>query len=226
MTNRSILPRAATACLLTALAVTWPRSSNAAPPAPPNSQTWTFDSLDDIGGHKPAVYGEPRVIDTPLGKAVEFDGVDDALFFDVHPLAGAATFTWEAIFRPDGGAEEQRWFHLSETPAPGADTENRMLFEIRVVEGQWCLDTYVQTGDARKALLDRRNLHPLGAWHHVAANSAATSTENRTEGPRSSWARKGQDALQWACASTRFSISKGRSARHALPRGRLRRMSS
>jgi hypothetical protein len=169
MTNRSILPRAATACLLTALAVTWPRSSNAAPPAPPNSQTWTFDSLDDIGGHKPAVYGEPRVIDTPLGKAVEFDGVDDALFFDVHPLAGAATFTWEAIFRPDGGAEEQRWFHLSETPAPGADTENRMLFEIRVVEGQWCLDTYVQTGDARKALLDRRNLHPLGAWHHVAA---------------------------------------------------------
>ena len=169
MDSRTFLCGAGTACLLAVAVFVWPGSGDAAPPASPESLTWTFDRLDDIGGHKPAVYGEPRVIDTPLGKAIEFDGVDDALFFDVHPLAGAETFTWEAVFRPDGGEEEQRWFHLSQTPAPGADTENRMLFEIRVVDDQWCLDTYVQTGDARKALIDRRNLHPLGAWHHVAA---------------------------------------------------------
>lgn len=83
--------------------------------------------------------GDPRVIDTALGKAVEFNGVDDALFFDVHPLANAETFTWETVFRPDGGAVEQRWFHLNENPATGADTENRMLFEIRVIDGQWWL---------------------------------------------------------------------------------------
>jgi hypothetical protein len=146
-----------------------PDRTSAAPPDPPASETWTFDRLDQIGGHKITVLGDPRVIDAPVGKAVEFDGVDDALFFDVHPLAGAATFTWEAVFRPDGGQAEQRWFHLNESPARGVDTENRMLFEIRVIDGQWCLDAYIQTGAVHKALLNRKNLHPLGAWYHVAA---------------------------------------------------------
>ena len=145
------------------------RCGDSTSPADSEHQTWTFDRLDEIGGHRPTVLGDPRVIDTALGKAIEFDGADDALFFDVHPLANAETFTWEAVFRPDGGAVEQRWFHLSENPATGADPENRMLFEIRVIDDQWCLDAYVQSGDARKALLDRSHLHPLGDWYHVAA---------------------------------------------------------
>jgi hypothetical protein len=140
-----------------------------AAPDPPASQTWTFDRLDQIGGYKTTILGDPKVIDTPVGKAVEFDGVDDALFLDVHPLAGAKTFTWEAIFRPDGGEVEQRWFHLNENPASGADSENRMLFEIRAIGGQWCLDAFIRTGNAGKALLDRKRLQPLGEWYHVAA---------------------------------------------------------
>lgn len=108
--------------------------------------------------------GDPRLVDTPVGKAMEFDGVDDALFVDVHPLAGAETFTWEAIFRPDGGQPEQRWFHLQES-----GTENRMLLEIRVIDGRWCLDSYNHSGDAQKALINRNSLHPLGAWYHVAS---------------------------------------------------------
>ena len=127
-----------------------------------DSETWTFDRLDSIGGHRTTVLGQPRVIDTPLGKAIEFDGVDDALFLDIHPLAGAKTYTWEAVFRPDGGPAEQRWFHLNENPATGVETENRMLFEIRVIDGQWCLDAFVQTGPGRQALMDRSHLHPLG----------------------------------------------------------------
>jgi len=125
---------------------------------------WTFDRLDRIGGHPTTVLGDPRVVDTLVGKAIEFDGVDDAIFVDVHPLAGAETFTWEAIFRPDGGRAEQRWFHLQE-----AGTDNRMLFEIRVIDGRWCLDSYVHSGDAQKALMNRDRLHALGAWYHVAA---------------------------------------------------------
>jgi len=132
-------------------------------------QTWTFDNLENIGGHRTTVLGRPRVIDTPLGRAVEFDGVSDGLMVDVHPLAGAATFTWEAIFRPDGGNAEQRWFHLEETPPVGAAESNRMLFEIRVIDGRWCLDAFIKTGAASKALLDRTRLYSLGAWHHVAA---------------------------------------------------------
>jgi len=131
---------------------------------------WTFDRLENIGGHKTSVLGQPKIIDSPIGKAVEFDGVDDALFIDNHPLAGAKTFTWEAIFRPDGGEREQRWFHLSElNPQTGADTDNRMLFEIRVVGDQWFLDSFIQSGTENKALMNRQALHPLGAWYHVAS---------------------------------------------------------
>src|SRR5436190_23127052 len=64
----------------------------------PSQEVWTFDRIDRIAGHATTVLGHPRVIDTPLGKAVEFNGVDDGLQLDVHPLAGAETFTFEAIF--------------------------------------------------------------------------------------------------------------------------------
>jgi hypothetical protein len=104
-------------------------------------EVWTFDRLDAIGGHPTTVLGSPRLIDTPLGKAVEFNGVDSALVVDVHPLAGAATYTWEAIFRPDGGEQAQRWLHLQET-----GTENRMLFELRIVDNQWYFDSFVYSG--------------------------------------------------------------------------------
>ena len=132
-------------------------------------EVWVFDRLDKIGGHNVSVLGHPRIIDTPAGKAMEFNGVDDGLLIDVHPLAGAETFTWEAIFRPDGGNAEQRWFHLEENPATGSDTDNRMLFEIRVIDSQWCLDAFNKSGSVQKALLNRQHLHPLGAWYHVAA---------------------------------------------------------
>jgi hypothetical protein len=136
---------------------------------PVGQETWIFDDVNSIGGHPTAVIGHPRVIDSPVGKAIEFNGVDDGIQLDVHPLAGATTFTWEAIFRPDGGNPEQRWFHLEQNPATGSDANNRMLFEIRVIDGQWCLDAFNKSGPVQKALLDRKNLHPLDAWYHVAA---------------------------------------------------------
>ena len=133
--------------------------------AAPPRQTWHFDRIVKIGGHATTVLGHPRVIDTPKGKAVEFNGVDDALFLDVHPLAGAETWTWEVIFRPDaGGAPEQRFFHLAED-----GTDNRMLFEIRLTGNLWCLDSFAKSGEASKALMDRAKLHPAGAWYHAAA---------------------------------------------------------
>jgi len=131
----------------------------------PTGEVWRFDRLDRIGGHPVTVLGHPRVIDTPAGKAVEFNGIDDALLVDVHPLAGAQTFTWEVIFRPDpGGAAEQRFFHLQER-----GTENRLLLEIRVIGSQWCFDSFALSGAGRQTLLNREKLHPLGVWHHVAA---------------------------------------------------------
>lgn len=141
----------------------------ARPPA--DSVTWRFDRTDQVGGYPTTLLGHPRTIETPAGKATEFNGVDDAIFLDVHPLAGAEKFTWEVIFRPDlGGAPEQRFFHLQERdPKTGADTNTRMLFEIRVIGDQWALDSFALTGTESLALLDRAKLHSLGAWHAVAA---------------------------------------------------------
>jgi hypothetical protein len=142
------------------------------PAAPPeDSVTWRFDRIDQIGGYPTTVLGHPRVIQTPAGKAIQFNGVDDAIYVDVHPLAGAETFTWEVIFRPDpGGAAEQRFFHLQERdPKTGADTNTRMLFEIRLIGDQWALDSFVLSVLESRALLDRTKLHTLGAWHAAAA---------------------------------------------------------
>src|ERR1700679_3139021 len=125
--------------------------------APQSAETWRIDNLESIGGHAVTVLGHPRVIPAPGGHAVEFNGIDDALFLGVHPLAGAETWTWVVVFRPAlGGAAEQRFFHFQED-----GTDNRMLFEIRLIGDQWCLDSFAKGGEGSQALLDRTKLHPL-----------------------------------------------------------------
>jgi hypothetical protein len=142
------------------------RPAQAAQAAQATQIRWVFDRLDQVGGLRPRVEGNPRVVDAPGGKAVQFDGVDDALFIDQHPLAGAATFTFEAVFRPDGGAFEQRWFHLA-SDEPAAEG-TRFLFEIRVVGNEWYLDTYTHGAGYAQTLIFPEQRHPVGAWHHVA----------------------------------------------------------
>ena len=135
-------------------------------------EVWRFDQTASLGGHATKVLGHPEVIDTPMGKAIQFNGKDDALFVDVHPLAGAATWTWEMIFRPDAdGAPEQRIFHLqSIDPATGGDVANeRMLFEIRIRNGQWCLDSFATAGGQSRTLLNCDKLHAFGPWYRVTA---------------------------------------------------------
>jgi hypothetical protein len=136
-----------------------------------DAEIWTFGQTSMLGGHPTTVLGHPHVIESPYGKAVEFNGVDDALFVGVHPLAGASAYTWEVIFRPDAdGNPEQRFFHLQEQdPQTGADTGNRMLFEIRIRDGQWCLDSFASSNGNNRTLLNCALLHPLGKWYRVTA---------------------------------------------------------
>jgi hypothetical protein len=149
--------------------------------APPQSGAtgsvlWRFDNLKRIAGYAVRVEGEPKRISTPAGAAVEFDGVDDALFIPAHPLAGAASFTFEAIFRPDGGAFEQRWFHLAQAdpaaPAglypPVQPSGPRFLFEIRVVDNSWYLDAFTAGPGYSKTLIAPSQRFGVGSWHHVA----------------------------------------------------------
>jgi hypothetical protein len=136
---------------------------------------WRLDNLQEIGGAQIHKEGDPKLIDTPAGSALWFDGVDDAVFVGSHPLAGAATFTIEAEFRPDGGAFEQRWLHLAEVPRgldPRFDTAPpsgpRFLFEIRVVKDRWYLDAFTAGPGYNKALMVPEKTFPLGRWYHVA----------------------------------------------------------
>jgi hypothetical protein len=144
-----------------------------------NQVVWTFDRLEDVGGVQTTIEGDPKVVDTPLGRAIEFDGVDDALWIAQHPLAGAATFTFEAVFRPDGGDSAQRWFHLAERDPvsgllasrrseTGEDANARMLFELRTVGRNWYLDAFVHGPGYSRALMVKDKLHPIGQWYHVA----------------------------------------------------------
>jgi PelA/Pel-15E family pectate lyase len=126
---------------------------------------WRLDNLEVIGGLPVTVAGEPTLIDTPAGKALEFDGVDDAIFLDAHPLQGMSTFTVEVIFNPyKDGAAEQRFFHMQESAS-----DARVMFETRLVDGnRWFLDTFVKSGEQRVTLFAEDHTHAIGQWRHAA----------------------------------------------------------
>ncbi len=113
--------------------------------------TWRFDNLTRIGGAQVTTIGHPQVVDTSIGKAIHFEGhgdpnpanpqsgnpTGDALFLNTSPLSGFPTYTFEVIFRPSSkGAPAQRFFHMQDANSP-----SRRMFEIRIVNHQWCLDT-------------------------------------------------------------------------------------
>jgi len=137
---------------------------------------WKFNNLSHIGGLTPKVEGSPRLVDSPVGKAVQFNGTDTGLFFPGRPLVGARTFTIEAIFRPEGGEFQQRWMHIAETdpktgldanPGGTNDPNPRFMFEIRVVKDQWYLDAFVNSASGSKALIFPEKLHRIGPWYAV-----------------------------------------------------------
>lgn len=150
------------------------------PGARPDQTVWRFGELDRIGAPL-TIEGAPRRVEGPAsagGNALLFDGVDDALFIGAHPLAGAATFAFEAVFRPDGGAFAQRWLHLQsdEVVALGQPPiGTRFLFEIRVYGDRWALDAFVKGPDYNQALMFPEKLHPTGRWHHVAQTYDGTT---------------------------------------------------
>ncbi|PIB91381.1 LamG-like jellyroll fold domain-containing protein [Caulobacter sp. FWC2] len=136
----------------------------------PGPTRWVFDRLSNIGGVGTTVEGEPTLVDSPYGKAVQFDGVDDRLVIGKHPLAGMSQFTFEALFRPDGGVFAQRWFHLNEEDVtPGAPPSvTRILFEIRVKDGAWSLDAFATGQGYKQTLLFLDKTYPIGPWYWVA----------------------------------------------------------
>jgi acetyl esterase/lipase len=141
--------------------------------------TWRLDNLKAIGGHAVTVAGSPRVVQTDIGPAIEFNGQTDGLFIDTSPLTGLTRFTIDLVFQADADApEEQRVLHIQED-----GTESRALIEIRAVaRDRWALDTYLRSGDARLTLLDRGVTHPDARWHVATLTYDGTTMTDYVDG--------------------------------------------
>ena len=140
---------------------------------------WRLDNLQRIAGHEVTVEGSPAVINTPSGKALEFDGIDDGIFLDVHPLEGTSTFTVEVIFKPYAdGAAEQRFFHMQEDPS-----DERVMFETRLVDNdRWFLDTFIYSNDQKITLYAAEDEHAIGPWYHAAIVVDGSSFSHYVDG--------------------------------------------
>jgi hypothetical protein len=138
-------------------------------------QVWRFDNLKRIGGFRVEVEGAPKLVASPVGLALSFDGAGDSVLVDGRALVGASAFTVEVMVRPDGGAFAQRFMHIAETnPATGLDTSAtgpdrnaRLMFEVRVKEDAWALDVFANSASGSRPLLFLERLHPLGRWYVV-----------------------------------------------------------
>lgn len=151
----------------------------------PETIVWTFDRIDGVGGEVTRAEGGPSLADSPWGQAVRFDGVDDALFIERHPLAGAETWTIECLIRPDGGAFEQRFLHLAELAPDGGDepySGTRILFEIRVEGAEWWLDAFANGPSYNHTLIFPERRHPIGRWFHVAQSFDGTTYRSFVDG--------------------------------------------
>lgn len=143
----------------------------------PVSTVWRFDAIDRIGGERVQVVGAPRRVATAAGVALAFGPGKDALVVGRNPLAGAKTFTVEALFCPGNGPKEQRWLHIARVPAgvdavasPAAVADTpRIMFEIRVdPPGRWYLDAFTKGPSHNLTLIDPAKSFPVGRWYHVA----------------------------------------------------------
>ena len=94
-----------------------------------NAIVWTFDRLENIGGVKTTVEGNPKVVDTPLGKAIEFDGVDDAIWIEKTSSRRRGDFHVRGDF-PSG----RRRVRTAVVPPGRARSEDRPACERRARE--------------------------------------------------------------------------------------------
>lgn len=48
-------------------------------------------------------------------------------------------------------------------------TQHRLLFETRIIDGKWCLDSFAASSSGSRPLMDTKLLHPADRWYHIAA---------------------------------------------------------
>jgi hypothetical protein len=196
-------------------------------PAQAEDMLWRFDSLERIGGFAVRAYGAPHVIRTDQGPAVQFDGEGASLMLDGRPLVGARAFTIECLFRPEGGAEEQRFLHIAETdPATGKDVRlagnqdanQRIMFEIRVKDGYWWPDAMMKSQAGWRVLIFPEKRFPLGPWYSVQQTYDGKTFRLYVDGvlqgeAETGWAPHGPGHVSVGARMNRVDFFKGSIAR-------------
>jgi PelA/Pel-15E family pectate lyase len=154
-------------------------------PSQPSQMLWRLDDTNRVGGFATMVIGQPKVVHTDIGSAVEFNGTGDGLMVDVNPLAGLREFTVEVLLAPSAdGSEEQRFLHIEDL-APASGTASRALLELRQVPGgAWSLDTYLRHRETGLTLLDRAKTHEAGRWAAVALSYDGKTMAHYVDGRR------------------------------------------
>ena len=132
-------------------------------------ETWDINNLDIIGGHSVTYLGDPEVVSTEIGDAVEFDGEGDRLLVDANPIGKAKEFTVEVIFWPDAAYPDHtdpRFVHIQDPDDP---LNKRVMIELRVNQNNECyLDGFMLTDNDNLALIDESMVHPTETWLHAA----------------------------------------------------------
>jgi hypothetical protein len=150
-------------------------------PQPEAVVVWTIDNSSQIGGLAVEALGAPRPVETELGPAVRFDGVQDALWIPANPLAGRGRFTVQVLFKPErGGLSEQRFLHVEELDSP-----HRIMMETRLTpDGQWYLDSHLNNGrpGSSLTLIDPQGLHPSERWHWLALTFDGATVRHYVDG--------------------------------------------
>jgi hypothetical protein len=141
---------------------------------------WRADEFPAPVGAASEVLGAPKILRDAGGAYAQFDGRSDGYIVPSNPLAGWRAFTIEVLLNPDPtGPVAQRYLHIEDSDG------TRMTMETRLTAaGQWALDTFLQAGNSKSALLDEKLLHAAGRWHWAALRYDGRKMESFVDGQK------------------------------------------
>ncbi|MDR2841009.1 MAG: LamG domain-containing protein [Paludibacter sp.] len=159
-----------------------------------NATIWNIDNLNSIGGYAIMVTGEPKIVQSDLGNALEFHSASsDRIQIPSFPLANAQEFTIEVIFKPYAmdSLAGPRFFHICKN---GGTDKNTITLETRYNSRGWYADYYIrQVSD--KGYINPALTHPIDQWAHIALVYRNNSFKGYTNGNEENSAAGNTDSL-------------------------------
>jgi hypothetical protein len=137
---------------------------------------WDMDNLNTIGGFHVDFTGNPTIISTPDGDAVEFNpaiesdpaaGTGDRLQILGNPLGTDTEFTIEMIFKPYSSTAslQPRVLHICQ-PDSASSGARTMTMETRS-SSVWYGDFFIKSVNG-SGIIDATKTHPTDHWMHMA----------------------------------------------------------